>query len=252
MNNNLDQQFMLRALELAQRAPITAVKSNPRVGAIIVKHGKMIGEGYYKEFGGPHAEINALRSCRVSPHGAIMYVTLEPHCFYGKTPPCTDVIIKADIRRVICAMKDPNPFVNGKGIEVLRQKGIRVEIYSPLVRGVRRQRDGVCSCLQEAEQLNETYLYFQKTSRPFIAIKIASSLDGKIAIGTGDSKWITSQEARDYARTKIRSEYQAILVGVNTVLQDDPHLGIQKKRVPDPLRIILDSRLRTALNAKVL
>ncbi len=238
MASNYDIFYMQRALTLAQRASITAVKSKPRVGAVIVKKGKIIGEGYHRVHGKPHAEIDALNHCKTSPQGATIYTTLEPCSHFGMFPPCTEAIIKAGIVRVVCATRDPNPLViREKGIKAMRRKSIEVDI-------------GLCS--QEAVAINEPFFHYYKTGKPFVAIKIASSLDGKIATLTGDSKWITSKEARDYARTKIRSEYQAILVGVNTVLADDPHLGIRKKGIPDPLRIVLDSQLRTPNNAKLL
>jgi len=229
---------MLRAIELARRAPITAVKSKPRVGAVIVKKGKIIGEGYHRRYGTPHAEIDALTRITSSPKGATIYTTLEPCSHFGMFPPCTGAIIKAGITRVVCATRDPNPLVaEKKGITLLRKYGIRVEV-------------GLCE--QEARATNEPFFHFHSVKKPFIAIKIASSLDGRIAAYTGDSKWITSKVSRDFARTIIRKEYQAILVGVNTVLRDDPHLGIRKRGIPDPLRIVLDSRLKTPPHAKIL
>src|SRR3990167_9481765 len=245
---NFDQQFMRHALARARRAPLTVVAPNPRVGAV-VKNGKIIGGGYHAKFGGPHAEAVALSRCKVSPRGATLYVTLEPCCHWGKTPPCTEAIFRAGIKKVIYAIEDPHPFMKGKGMKILRQKGIKVEILSPLERGG-RGADGVC--VHEAKRLNESFFYFHRSELPFVAVKVATSLDGRIATRRGDSKWITSEAARKYAREKIRSEYQAILAGVNTILRDDPCLCIRKKGVTDPVRIIFDSALQTPLRAKVL
>ena len=233
--SNADISYLKASLALAKKAGALAFP-NPMVGAVIVKRGKIIGRGYFKKFGSPHAEVEALRAAKTSVAGATLYVNLEPHCFYGKTPPCTEAIIKARISRVVCCTKDPNPKVSGNGIKILKQAGIDVSV-------------GALS--KEAEKLNEAFFTSQKKHRPFVAIKFASSLDGKIATSTGDSKWITNQQARNFARN-IRNEYQAILVGINTVISDDPNLGSGIKGGHDPIRIILDSKLRVPLKSQVL
>ncbi len=227
MGKNSDREYMRIALNLARKG---RPSPNPYVGAVVVKDGDIIGKGYHKKAGGPHAEIHALQG--ITGEGGTLYVTLEPCSHYGKTPPCTDVIVKAGINRVVCAMKDPNPLVNG--IEVLRSKGIHVDV-------------GIME--KEARKVNEKFIKFMKQNIPFVTVKCAMSLDGKIACNSGDSKWITSDRARKYART-VRGEYDAIVVGISTVLQDDP--GLRAETGKDPVRVILDSTLRTPVNAKVL
>lgn len=235
MNQNQDQFFLKEALKLAKKG-MGWTNPNPMVGAILVKNGKIIGKGYHKEVGFAHAEIEALKSSKESTKGATLYINLEPCSHFGRTPPCVDAIIKAKIARVICSTLDPSPKVNGEGIAKLKKAGIKVTV-------------GILE--KEARQLNEAFFTFHEKKRPFIVIKFAASLDGKIATKTGESKWITNEKARQFAR-KLRSHYQAILVGINTVLRDDPHLGLQDKVKRDPLRIILDSTLRISLNAQVL
>lgn len=240
---------MARAFVLARRASVTAVAPNPQVGAVIVKNGKVIGEGYHMKFGEPHAEVVALARCRVDPKGATLYVTLEPCSHWGKTPPCTEAIISAGIKKVVCATKDPNPLVTGKGIKALTHKGVRVQV-------------GVLA--DEAEELNEAFFFYHRPpissplsggrrggGLPFVAVKVATSLDGKIATSKGESKWITSKSARAYSRN-LRSKYQSILVGIATVLSDNPHLGARAKGVPDPVRIIIDPTAKIPMRAKVL
>ena len=242
-------KYMTRALALARRAPVTAVAPNPQVGAVIVKNGQVIGEGYHAKYGGPHAETVALSRCRVNPKGATLYATLEPCSHWGKTPPCTEAIISAGIKKVICAIKDSNPLVAGKGIEALKRKGVSVKV-------------GLMA--DEVKKLNEAFFFYYRppTSSPpsggrregglpFVAVKIATSLDGKIATRTGESKWITSKAARVWARN-LRSKYQAILVGINTVMHDNPHLGARAKGVPDPVRIIIDPAAKIPMRVKVL
>jgi len=240
-----DEKFMDEALKLgAKGAGWTA--PNPMVGAVIVsagggsasggKNGKIVGRGYHRIAGGPHAEIEALADAGRSARGATLYVNLEPCAHFGRTPPCAEAIIKAGIKRVACSTVDPNSLMHGRGIAKLKSAGVSVSVGA---RG------------KEARTLNEAFFVFHGKKRPFVAIKFASSLDGKIAARSGDSRWITNEEARKYARN-LRRNYQAILVGINTVLHDDPHLGLRIKGVPDPLRIILDSKLRIPLDAKVL
>jgi len=218
---------MALALKLAERG---RPSPNPKVGAVVVKNGKIIGKGYHKRAGEPHAEVNALQG--INAEGATLYVNLEPCSHYGKTPPCTDLIIASGITRVVCAMKDPNPQVHG--IKVLREHGIEVEVG--LMGG-------------EARKVNEKFIKYMTENTPFVTLKCAMSLDGKIACNSGDSKWITNEKSREYAH-RLRGEYDAILVGINTVLEDDP--GLKAENGKDPLRVILDSTLRTPADAKVL
>ncbi len=234
-NFSRDERIMRQTFSLAQKGK-TWTNPNPLVGAIVVKNGSIIARGYHTKSGAPHAEVEALRASKGSLRGSTLYVNLEPCAHYGKTPPCADAIIKAGIRRVVCASLDPNPKVHGEGVKRLRKHGIRVTV-------------GVLE--HEARRLNEAFFAFHGKKRPFVTIKFAASLDGKIATRTGDSRWITGEGARKYAR-RLREESQAILVGINTVLKDDPHLGIRKKGKKDPLRIIFDSRLRIPLTARVL
>lgn len=230
-----DERLMAHALHLAAKGQ-GFTSPNPMVGAIIVKQGTVIGQGYHHNFGAAHAEIEALKSCKSNPKGATLYVNLEPCAHFGHTPPCTEAIIRAGIKRVVCSTLDPNKAVNGLGITLLEQAGITctVDVSS-----------------QEALELNESFFVLHTKNRPFVAIKFAMSLDGKMSTKTNDSKWITNDQARTYAR-QLRSHYQAIVVGVKTVLEDDPHLGSRVMHAYDPLRIILDSKLRTPLTAQIL
>ncbi|MCR4281215.1 MAG: bifunctional diaminohydroxyphosphoribosylaminopyrimidine deaminase/5-amino-6-(5-phosphoribosylamino)uracil reductase RibD [Candidatus Kaiserbacteria bacterium] len=230
-----DTAYLKLALRLAKNG-LGKTFPNPMVGAVVVRRGRIVGRGYHRKAGLPHAEIEALRMAGKRAEGATLYVTLEPCSHWGRTPPCVPEIVKAKVARVVCCSQDPNTKVCGRGIRALRRAGIEVSV-------------GALSA--EAETLNEGFFSFHKNGRPFVAIKFASSLDGKIAARSGDSRWITNEEAREYAR-KLRRNYQAILVGINTVLHDDPHLGLRIKSVPDPLRIILDSTLRIPLGCKVL
>jgi len=233
--NSQDEKYMQAALQLAKKG-IGWAFPNPMVGAVLVKNNKIIGKGYYKSFGSPHAEIEAFNNATEDPRDATIYVTLEPHNHYGKTPPCTDTIIAKGIKRVVCAVADPNPKVHGSGFEKLKKAGIEVTV-------------GVCE--NEAGKLNEGFFTFHQKKRPFVALKFAASLDGKMATKTGDSKWITNENTRVFART-LRGDYHAILVGINTVLQDNPNLGARQKDKKDPLRIILDSALKIPLTSDVL
>jgi len=230
-----DSKFMSEALLLASKG-VGWANPNPMVGAVVVKNGKIIGRGYHKKVGGLHAETEAIANAPADITGATMYVTLEPHSYVGRTPPCVDAIIKSGITKVVCSTLDPNPLVSGSGIKALEQAGVS-SVIGP--------GD------EEARALNEAFFTFHQKRRPFVAIKFAASLDGKIATVKGDSKWITNGESREFAR-KLRGKYQAILVGVNTVLADDPHLGSRDTNLPDPVRIILDSKLQTPLDSKVL
>lgn len=227
---------MREALNLAGKGE-GFVSPNPMVGAVLARNGKIISRGWHKRFGGPHAEVFALRRAKgLKTRGAALYVNLEPcvHCGCDKkTPPCVPEIIKAGVARCVVAMEDPNPQVKGRGIRALKKAGIAVDK----------------GCLKkEAGKLNEKFAKWISTGRPFVAMKIAMSLDGKIATKTGDSKWITSEASRRRARS-LRDSYDAVLVGIGTVLSDNPNLGGEKR---EPLRVILDSRLRTPPSSKVL
>ena len=226
--------FIKEALKLAKKG-MSWTNPNPMVGTVIVKDDKIIGKGYHREVGLLHAEIEALNDAKTSIRGVTLYVNLEPCSHYGRTPPCVDAIVKSGITRVVCSSLDPNPKVHGKGIELLRKAGIKVSV-------------GILE--KEARNLNEAFFTFHEKKRPFIAIKFAASLDGKIATRTGDSRWITNERARNFAR-QLRAEYQAILVGVNTVITDNPHLGVRNKSMKDPIRIILDPHLKISLTSQV-
>src|SRR3989338_2369516 len=235
MNSQQDQTFLNQALKLAKKG-VGATNPNPMVGAVLVKHGRIIGKGYHKGAGLFHAEIEALKSCKESPKGATLYVNLEPCSHFGRTPPCVDEIIKSKISRVVCSTIDPNPKVYGKGMRTLQKAGILFEVGS---------------LAEQARSLNEAFFTFYEKKRPFIALKFASSIDGKIATKTGGSKWITNENARNFART-LRGQYQAILVGINTVVKDNPHLGFRAKGKKDPLMIILDPKLKIPPESQVL
>jgi len=229
-----DEKNMKLALELAKKGE-GSVSPNPLVGAVIVKNGKVVASGWHKKFGGDHAEIVALKNAKakkVNVSGSTLYVNLEPCSHFGKTPPCADAIIESGIKKVVIAMKDPNPLVGGKGIKKLIEAGIEVKV----------------GCLKkEAQKLNEKFAKWISTKIPFVAIKFAMSLDGKIATRTGDSKWITSDASRKLVH-ELRDSYDAILVGRNTVATDNPVLkGIKR----EPKRIILDSKLVLSPNSNV-
>ncbi len=229
-----DNGFMEHALRLARRY-VYPPYPNPWVGCVVVKNGRVVGRGAHRAAGEPHAEVNALREAGPRARGATLYVTLEPCAHTGRTPPCTTAILAAGIRRVVYGLRDPNPQVAGRGARILRAQGVKVT-------------SGVCA--RECEALNEAYLKFQRTGLPFVTVKAATSLDGKIATRTGDSKWITNAEARRAGR-KFRAQHQAVLAGIGTVLSDNPHLGPRLRGAPEPWRVILDSQLRTPLESKV-
>jgi len=240
-----DEKFMQMALRLAKRG-IGSVEPNPAVGCIIVKDGRIIGKGRHKKFGGPHAEINALQDCKepgVNPQGATMYVTLEPCCHYGKTPPCTDAIIAAGIAKVVAATIDPSPHANGAGMKQLREAGIEA-------------RTGVCET--EARILNAPFIKFAATGKCWVILKWAQSIDGKVAYagkvrnsGPVARCWISNELSRKDAH-RLRRRVQGILVGVNTVIADDPLLTPRPSRGKKPARIVLDTHLRIPLNCRLL
>ena len=233
----MDTQFMTRALELA-RLGIGYTKPNPMVGAVLIKNGEIIGEGYHMKYGGPHAEIQAFNNSSSEVSGSTMYVTLEPCSHYGKTPPCAKAIVEKGIKKVVIAMEDPNPEVSGKGIQILRENGIEV------VTGVMEEA---------AKKLNEVFIKYISTKLPFCIMKTAMTLDGKIATYTGDSKWITNEESRKTVHM-LRHQVAAIMVGIGTVMTDDPMLTtrLEEKEGKNPVRVIVDTKARIPLNSKVL
>lgn len=229
-----DQDYMRLALELAQQGR-GWTSPNPMVGAVIVKDGRVIAQGYHARCGDLHAERAALANCTEDPRGSTMYVTLEPCCHHGRQPPCTDAILEAGIARVVVGSGDPNPQVAGKGLNILRDAGVHVT-------------EGVCN--EECRALNDVFFHYIQTGRPYVVLKYAMTLDGKLAAYTGASQWITGEEARRHVHTQ-RGRYRSILVGVGTVLADDPQLTCRIEGGRNPLRIVCDSHLRTPLTAQV-
>jgi len=228
--------YMSRAVELARKGRYGA-HPNPMVGAVIVKGGRIIGEGAHLQFGGPHAEINALKACRGGARGAALYVTLEPCSSYGKTPPCTEAVLKAGISSVFIGARDPNPANGGKAAALLRRSGLRVKT------GVMKK---------ECEALNPAFNKFMRTGLPYVTLKIAQSLDGRIADAQGRSRWISGPQARLEGH-KLRAGADAVLAGIGTVLADDPSLNVRGVRVKrQPWVIALDSTLRVPRRAKIL
>ncbi len=228
-----DERFMRRALALARRG-VGKTSPNPAVGAVLVRTGRVIGEGFHKQAGGPHAEVFALRGGNA--RGATLYVTLEPCSTWGRTPPCTEAIIKAGVKHVVAAALDPNPKHKGRGLKLLKRAGVRVE-------------SGLFA--EEATRLNDAFNKWITTGMPFVIAKAAMSADGKIATRTGDSKWITSDQARREAHA-LRGRVDAIMVGARTVVRDDPQLTLRHGvRGRQPLRIVMDSRGTCPLDARV-
>ena len=231
-----DEMFMREALRIARNAE-GRTSPNPLVGAVIVRDGSIVAEGWHRKAGTPHAEVHALRMAGDLAKGATLYVTLEPCAHVGRTGPCAVAVRDAGIRRVVVAMSDPNPLVAGKGIQILRDAGVEVTV-------------GVCEA--EARQLNEVFLHWITTGQPFVVLKTAMTLDGKIATAAGASKWITGEAARLRVH-ELRDRYDAILAGIGTALADDPSLTT---RLPDrtgknPVRIIVDSNARLPLTSNV-
>ncbi len=235
MGSVIDIQMMQRALRLAKEGLYTC-DPNPRVGCVLVKEGDIVGEGWHQRAGEPHAEVNALRRAGVRARGATLYVTLEPCCHHGKTPPCTRAIREAGISRVVAAMEDPNPRVAGRGFAELREAGIEVEV------GVLRE---------QAERLNPGFISRMARGRPWVRCKLAMSLDGRTAMASGESRWITGSAAREDVQ-RLRARSSAILTGIGTVTSDDPSLNV---RLPDaerqPVRVVLDRRLQISPNARL-
>lgn len=232
---NKDEFYMKRALEIASLAT-GRTSPNPLVGAVIVRNDEIIAEGWHEKAGSPHAEVVALNKAQKNSKGATMYVTLEPCSHFGRTPPCVDAIINADIKKVFIAMLDPNPLVAGKGIEKLNQNGIEVEV-------------GLCK--EKAKEQNEVFLKWITEKRPFITSKYAMSLDGKIATKTGDSKWISCEESRKLVH-ELRDSYDGIMVGINTVIKDNPMLTCRLENGQNPIRIIVDSNAQIPLDSHVI
>ncbi len=245
MNSALDQRFMARAIQLARRGWYST-HPNPRVGCLIVKQGEVIAEGYHRRAGEPHAERNALAKAGVAASGATAYVTLEPCCHQGRTPPCTEALIESGVKRVVVGMRDPNPLVAGQGLELLRRAGIQV------TEGVMRS---------QVEALNPGFIKRMIHGLPYIRCKMAMSLDGRTAMADGESQWITSLAARVDVQ-RLRAQSAAILTGVGTLLADDPsmnvrlsamELGLEKGvPIPHPVRVVLDPELATPGDAKML
>jgi len=232
----MKSQFMERALELAEKAR-GKTSPNPLVGAVIVKAGKIIGEGFHEKAGTDHAEIVALKKAKGGAKGSSLYVNLEPCCHTGKTGPCTDAIIEAGIKKVVLAMRDPNPLVAGKGVAALKKAGVTV-------------LEGLLQ--KEAKLINAPFEKFITQKLPYVTMKAACSLDGRIASSSGESKWISNELSREYVH-KLREESDAIMVGLNTIVRDDPQLNVRprKKNGAQPLRIVVDTNLKTPVDARI-
>ena len=231
-----DYRYMARALMLARRGLYSA-DPNPRVGCVLVRAGEIVGEGWHERAGEPHAEVNALEMAGDRARGATAYVTLEPCCHHGRTPPCTDALLNAGVTRMVAAMPDPNPQVAGRGLTQLREAGMTVE----------------CGLLEaEAQALNLGFVQRMTQGLPFIRVKLAMSLDGRTALASGESQWLTGEAARQDVQ-RLRARSSAILTGIGTVLADDPSLNV---RLPgtsrQPLRVILDTELRTPPTARIM
>ena len=234
MPQELDERYMRAALRLARRAA-GRTSPNPMVGAVAVRGGRIVGRGYHARAGGDHAEVVALRQAGDAARGATLYVNLEPCSHVGRTPPCADAVIAAGVSRVVAGMVDPNPMVSGRGVSALREAGVEVEV--PV-------REGEC------RRLNEAFVKHVTQGLPFVMLKLAASLDGRIATATGDSRWVTGPAARKYVH-RLRNEVDAVLVGSGTVLADDPQLTCRLPGGRDPWRIVLDGRLRTPPTARL-
>lgn len=232
----MDEFYMKRALELASKG-IGKTSPNPLVGAVVVKNGKIIGEGYHEYYGGPHAEVNAIENATEDVEGATIYVTLEPCSHFGKTPPCAELLVRKKIFKAVIAMVDPNPKVSGKGVEILRQNNIETVV-------------GILE--DEAKKVNEIFVKYIQEKIPFCILKTAMTMDGKIATKTGESMWITNEKSR-YHVHELRNRVSGIMVGINTIINDNPSLTTRlKEGGTDAVRIIVDSSLKIPLNSNVL
>lgn len=230
----MDERYMRAALGLARRAA-GRTSPNPMVGAVVVRGDRIVGRGYHARAGDDHAEVVALRQAGAAARGATLYVNLEPCSHFGRTPPCAGAVIEAGVGRVVAGMVDPNPVVAGRGLDVLREAGVRVD--APL-------RE------EECRRVNEAFVKHVTRGLPFVTLKLAASLDGRIATSTGDSRWVTGPAARKYVH-RLRNEVDAVLVGSGTVLADDPQLTCRVRGGRDPLRVVLDRRLRTPVTARL-
>ncbi len=229
-----DETWMRRALHLAEKGR-GRTSPNPMVGAVLVKDGQIVGEGYHDQAGGDHAEVIALRKAEINARGATLYLNLEPCTHFGRTPPCVPQIIEAGVRRVVIGMMDPNPLVNGKGSESLVQAGLNMTM-------------GILE--KECQKLNEAFSKYILKKEPFVILKVAATLDGKIATRDGNSKWISGEASRRYVH-RLRDQVDGIIVGIGTILRDDPLLTARIKKGRNPYRIVLDSRLRIPERSKV-
>ena len=229
-----DEEYMRLAVNLAEKGA-GFVNPNPMVGAVIVKDDRIIGQGFHAEYGRPHAEINALASCAESPIDATMYVTLEPCCHYGKTPPCTQTVIASGIKKVIIGCLDPNPQISGKGVQALADSSLEVVV-------------GVMEA--ECQKQNEVFFHFMRTKMPYVIMKYAMTSDGKIATVSGASKWITGEKAREKVH-RDRHRYMSIMVGIGTIVADDPLLTCRIEGGKNPVRVICDARLRIPADSHV-
>ena len=230
-----DTAYMQLALSLAEKG-FGHVNPNPMVGAVLVKDGSVIGQGWHETYGGLHAERNALAHCSVSPKDAVLYVTLEPCCHWGKTPPCTDAILESGIRRVVIGSFDPNPLVAGKGVRILQEHGVQV------TQGVLKE---------DCDRLNRVFFHYIRHKTPYVTMKYAMTMDGKIATCTGKSRWITGEAARRHVHQS-RHGNMGIMIGLGTLLADDPMLNCRIEGGRDPIRIICDSRLRTPTDSRII
>ncbi len=234
MDKKADEQYMRRAIELALKGE-GFVDPNPMVGALIVKDGRVIGEGYHHKYGDLHAERDALSKLTEDAAGATVYVTLEPCCHHGKQPPCTEALIERAVKRVVIGSRDPNPLVAGKGVKLLRDAG--VEVVEDFLR-------------DECDAINPVFFKYITSKQPYVVLKYAMTMDGKIATVTGASKWITGEESRNKVQY-LRHKYMGIMAGIGTVLADDPMLNVRVDGLKSPVRVITDSRLRIPLDSKI-
>ena len=239
MSQAEDRSHMSRALELA-RLGIYSTPPNPAVGCVLVRDGRVVGEGHHRRSGGPHAEVHALEAAGEAARGATAYVNLEPCAHFGRTPPCTQALLAAGVARVVCALRDPNPRVAGGGLEELARAGVAVE-------------SGLLA--SDAAELNRGFLRRMSSGRPWVTLKIGASLDGRTALAGGASRWITGEAARADVQ-RLRARASAVVTGIGTVLADDPELTVRDPELEllgrRPLRVVLDSRLRTPVGARVL
>lgn len=226
------KKYMEEAIRLAKLG-IGKVNPNPMVGALVVKNDEIVGRGYHKQYGGPHAEVFAIREAGEKAEGAVVYVTLEPCSHYGKTPPCVELLVKSKIKKCIIGLKDPNPLVSGKGIEILEKNGIEVEV-------------GLLE--DKIKKLNRVFLHYINNKSPYFYLKSAITLDGKLAASNGNSKWISNNSARTYVQ-HLRNEFMGVMVGKNTLLNDNPRLTARIENGENPYRIVIDPYLQLNIDS---